>query len=83
VDKGGHFAAWEEVGNTMKLAADDVQSLVVLGCGTGSPRRLPRSCWRIRALCADTIIRAASYDREVVAEVSSDTKEGGVVETSS
>ena len=29
----------------MKMVADDVQSLVIPGTATGSPSRLPKSCW--------------------------------------
>ena len=29
----------------MKLAADDVQTLVIPGCGHHPPRRLPRRHW--------------------------------------
>ena len=42
---GGAESSGEGVGNTMKLAADDAQTLVIPAAATGSPSRLPSSCW--------------------------------------
>jgi pimeloyl-ACP methyl ester carboxylesterase len=42
---GGAESFGEGVGNTMKLVADDVQTLVIPAAATGSPNRLPGSCW--------------------------------------
>ena len=42
---GGAESSGEGPANTMKLAADDVQTLVIPGCGHWSPSRLPRICW--------------------------------------
>jgi hypothetical protein len=42
---GAQFSFGAGVGDAMRLVADDVQSLVIPGVGTGSLRRLPRRCW--------------------------------------
>ena len=42
---GGADGIGEGAANTMKLAADDVQSLVIPGSGHYCLRRLPRRCW--------------------------------------
>jgi pimeloyl-ACP methyl ester carboxylesterase len=42
---GGAESSGEGVGNTMKLTADDVQTLVIPAAATGLPSRLPMSCW--------------------------------------
>jgi ATP-dependent protease ClpP protease subunit len=41
---GGAESTGEAVANTMKLTADDVQTLVIPAAPTGSPSRLPNNC---------------------------------------
>ena len=44
---GGAESSGEGVGNTMKLAADDVQTLVIPGCGHWVAEQAPEgTCWR-------------------------------------
>jgi pimeloyl-ACP methyl ester carboxylesterase len=42
---GGAESSGKGVGNTMKLAADDVQALVIPGCGHWVAEQAPNSCW--------------------------------------
>ena len=39
---GGEYSLGEQVAGTMKLAADDVQTLVVPGCGHHPPEEAPQ-----------------------------------------
>ena len=42
---GGAEGIGEGAANTMRIAADNVQSAVIPGCGTTASRRLPSRYW--------------------------------------